>query len=211
VGDSGVSVAWVKRQARLRRAVAPSRLVALALAGFLAGCGGSAPPPTFDLAAPRDNLGARAGRGLIVVAEPSALAAIDTNRLIVMTRGGGLAYLGDAQWADRLPKLVQVRLIQTFENAKRLTAVGRPGDRLLPVAQLNSEIRRFGIDEATGEAVIEMSVKIVQDRTGRILAGNIFTRSVPAGGSGGPIAAAALDLAMQEMLRDIVRWTSARI
>jgi cholesterol transport system auxiliary component len=188
-----------------------SRLLALALAGFLAGCGGAAPPPTFDLAAPRDNLGARPGQGLIVVAEPSALAAIDTNRLIVMTRGGGLAYLGDAQWSDRLPKLVQVRLIQTFENAKRLTAVGRPGDRLLPVAQLNSEIRRFGIDEATGEAVIEMSVKIVQDRTGRILAGNIFTRSVPAGGSGGPLAAAALDLAMQEMLRDIVRWTSSRI
>lgn len=211
MGDSGMSVAWVNRQGRRRRAVVSSRLLALALAGFLAGCGGAAPPPTFDLAAPRDNLGARPGQGLIVVAEPSALAAIDTNRLIVMTRGGGLAYLGDAQWSDRLPKLVQVRLIQTFENAKRLTAVGRPGDRLLPVAQLNSEIRRFGIDEATGEAVIEMSVKIVQDRTGRILAGNIFTRSVPAGGSGGPIAAAALDLAMQEMLRDIVRWTSSRI
>ncbi len=154
-----------KREMRRHPPVALSRMAALALAGFLAGCGGSAPPPTFDLAAPRDNLGARPGRALIVVAEPSALAAIDTNRLIVMTRGGGLAYLGDAQWADRLPKLVQVRLIQTFENAKRLTAVGRPGDRLLPAAQLNSEIRRFGIDEATGEAVIEMSVKIVQDRT----------------------------------------------
>ena len=146
-----------------------------------------------------------------MVAEPSALAAIDTNRITVMTRGGGLAYLGDAQWSDRLPRLVQVRLIQTFENANRLTTIGRPGDRLLPVAQLNSEIRRFGIDEATGEAVIEMSVKIVQDNTGRILAGNIFKRSVPADGTSGPVAAAALDLAMQELLRDIVGWTSARI
>lgn len=199
------------RQARGRRAFPFARVAVLALAGFLSGCGGNAAPPTFDLLAPRDNLSVRPGRGLIVVAEPSALAALDTTRLVVMTRDGGLAYIGDAQWSDRLPKLVQVRLIQTFENAKRLTAVGRPGDRLLPVAQLNSEIRRFGIDEATGEAVIEMSVKIVQDRTGRILAGQIFTRSVPAGGSGGPVAAAALDLAMQDMLRDIVRWTSARI
>jgi cholesterol transport system auxiliary component len=206
-----MSGAGMKRRVRDGRARFSAPAAAIALAGLLAACGGSSPPPTFDLVAPRDQLGARPGRALIVVAEPSALAAIDTNRLIVMTRGGGLAYLGDAQWSDRLPKLVQVRLIQTFENAKRLTAVGRPGDRLLPAAQINSEIRRFGIDESTGDAVIEMSVKIVQDRTGRILAGHIFTRSVPAGGSGGPVAAAALDLAMQEMLREIVRWTSARI
>ncbi|MCA3630710.1 MAG: membrane integrity-associated transporter subunit PqiC [Methylobacterium sp.] len=211
MGDSTGLKATVKRQARACKAAVSSRLMAMALAGFLAGCAGSAPPPTFDLAAPRDNLDARPGRGLVVVAEPSALAAIDTNRITVMTRGGGLAYLGDAQWSDRLPRLVQVRLIQTFENANRLTTIGRPGDRLLPVAQLNSEIRRFGIDEATGEAVIEMSVRIVQDSTGRILAGKIFTRSVPADGASGPVAAAALDLAMQELLRDIVGWTSARI
>lgn len=211
MGEVNEAITGGTRLAPGRRAFPVARLATLALAGFLAGCAGNAPPPTFDLLAPRDNLSVRPGRGLIVVAEPSALAALDTTRLVVMTRGGGIAYIGDAQWSDRLPKLVQVRLIQTFENAKRLTGVGRPGDRLLPMAQLNSEIRRFGIDEATGEAVIEMSVKIVQDSTGRILAGQIFTRSVPSGGSGGPVAAAALDLAMQDMLRDIVRWTSARI
>lgn len=187
--------------------LAAAALVALAVAG----CGGGPPPATFDISAPRDGLKARPGRALIVVAEPSALAALDTNRLIVMTRGSGIAYLPDAQWADRLPKLLQVRLIQTFENAKRITGVGRPGDRLLPAAQVNSEIRRFGLDEASGEAVIELSVKIVNDRSGRIVAGNIFTRRVPAGGSTGPTAAAALDLATQDILRDVVAWVSSRI
>lgn len=187
--------------------LAAASLVALAVAG----CGGGPPPATFDISAPRDGLKARPGRALIVVAEPSALAALDTNRLIVMTRGSGIAYLPDAQWADRLPKLLQVRLIQTFENAKRITGVGRPGDRLLPAAQVNSEIRRFGLDEASGEAVIELSVKIVNDRSGRIVAGNIFTRRVPAGGSTGPTAAAALDLATQDILRDVVAWVSGRI
>ncbi|MBN8534320.1 MAG: membrane integrity-associated transporter subunit PqiC [Rhizobiales bacterium] len=187
--------------------VASAALVAL----LVAGCGGGPPPATFDISAPREGLRARPGSALIVVAEPSALAALDTNRLIVMTRGSGIAYLPDAQWADRLPKLLQVRLIQTFENAKRITGVGRPGDRLLPAAQVNSEIRRFGIDEASGEAVIELSVKIVNDRSGRIVAGNIFTRRTPAGGANGPTAAAALDLATQEILRDIVSWVSSRI
>lgn len=184
-------------------------IVALGL--LLAACGGSAPPATFDLTAPRDGLTQSRGRGLLVVAEPSALAAYDTNRILVATARGGLAYVPDAQFSDRLPKLLQVRLIQTFENGSRIAAVGRPGDRLLPAAQLNWEIRAFGLDEKTGEAVAEVSLKIVNDRTGRILAGTIITSRIPAGGSDGPTLAAALDFATQAMLRDIVRWAGGRV
>ena len=189
------------------------RLGAALSAGLLlAACSSGAPPATFDLTAPRDGIAAGRGRGLLVVAEPQALAALDSNRILIRTSDGGIAYLPDAQWSDRLPKLLQVRLIQTFENGSRLQAVGRPGDRLVPAAQLNSEIRTFGIDEKTGEAVVEISVKIVNDRTGRILAGQLFTSRVPSGGSAsGPVATAALDLATQSLLRDIVRWVSTRI
>lgn len=183
--------------------------VVLGAALLVAACSSGAPPATFDLTAPRDGLAAGRGRGLLVVAEPQALAAIDSNRIIVMT-GGGIAYLPDAQWSDRLPRLIQTRLIQTFENGRRIQAVGRPGDRLVPAAQLNSEIRTFGIDERTGEAVVELSVKIVNDRTGRILAGEVFSSRVPSA-SGGPAATAALDAATQNLLRDVVRWVSARI
>lgn len=186
---------------------------ALLSAGLvLSACSSGAPPATFDLTAPRDGISAGRGRGLLVVAEPQALAALDSNRIIVLTRNGGIAYLPDAQWSDRLPKLLQTRLIQTFENASRIQAVGRPGDRLVPAAQLNSEIRTFGIDEKTGEAVVEVSVKIIHDRTGRILAGQVFSSRVPAGGAAsGPVATAALDLATQSLLRDIVRWVSSRV
>jgi cholesterol transport system auxiliary component len=202
VSVDGSGIAGVKRFG----VVAASVLV-LALAG----CGGSAPPATFDLTAPRDGIAKSRGRGLLVVAEPAALAALDTNRILVSTARGGLAYLPDAQWSDRLPKLLQVRLIQTFENASRIVAVGRPGDRLLPAAQLNWEVRAFGIDEKSGDAVIEVSVKIVNDRTGRILAGTILTSRIPGAGADGSTAAAALDLATQNLLRDIVRWAGSRV
>lgn len=185
-----------------------------ALAGLLAlsACGGGAPPATYDLTAPREGITGGRGRGVLVVAEPQALQALDSSRIVIMTSEGGIAYLPDAQWSDRLPKLIQTRLIQTFENGARIQAVGRPGDRLVPAAQLNSEIRSFGIDEKAGEAVIELSVKIVNDRSGRILAGQVFTSRVPSGGSvSGPVASAALDLATQSLLRDVVRWVSARI
>lgn len=180
------------------------------MASMLAACASGSAPTTYDLTAPRDVTGGR-GRGLLVVAEPQALQAIDSARIVITTRDGSLAYLPDAQWADRLPKLLQVRLIQTFENGQRIQAVGRPGDRLLPSAQLNSEIRQFGLDERTGEAVVEVSVKIVNDRSGRILAGQVFTQRVGGGGTSGPAATAALDVASQALLRDVVRWVSARI
>ena len=108
------------------------------LAGLfaLSACGGGAPPATYDLTAPRDGITSGRGRGLLVVAEPQALQALDSNRIVIRTSDGGIAYLPDAQWSDRLPKLIQTRLIQTFENGARIQAVGRPGDRLVPAAQL---------------------------------------------------------------------------
>jgi cholesterol transport system auxiliary component len=189
---------------------AGSMLRVAALGLLLAGCASGAAPTTYDLTAPREIHTGR-GRGLLVVAEPQALQAFDSPRIVITTRDGSIAYLPDAQWADRLPKLLQVRLIQTFENGQRIQAVGRPGDRLVPAAQLNSEIRRFGLDERTGEAVVEVSVKIVNDRSGRILAGQVFTQRVAGGGVSGAAATAALDVANQALLRDIVRWVSARI
>lgn len=199
----------MKRRGRLRLVATSAFVVAASL--LAAGCSSGPAPATFDLTAPRDGVAGGQGRGLLVVAEPQALQALDSQRVVIMA-GGGIAYLPDVQWADRLPKLLQTRLIQTFENGRRIRAVGRPGDRLVPAAQLNSDVRQFGIDERTGEAVVELSVKIVNDRTGRILAGEVFTSRVPAGGATtGAGALAALDLAAQAVLRDVVRWTSTRI
>jgi cholesterol transport system auxiliary component len=189
----------------------PRKAAALVLVAFaLAGCAAGSTPATFDLTAPREGVGSRGGRGLLVVSEPQALQAFESDRIIIRTRDGGIAAIPGIQWSDRLPKLLQARLIQTFENANRIRSVGRPGGRLVPSAQLNSEIRTFAIEELTGDAVVELSVKIVNDASGRILAGQVFTSRVPAGGAGGSGAAAALDLATQSLLRDVVRWAASR-
>jgi cholesterol transport system auxiliary component len=199
----------------MRRCLPVSRLTRLAtgvlLVAGLVGCGGGAPPQTFDLTAPRDGIAQARGRGLLVVAEPIALQVYDSDKIIIRTAQGGVATLPGVQWSDRLPKLFQARLIQTFENGRRIQAVGRPGDRLVPAAQLNTEIRAFGIEEATGEAVVEISAKIVNDRSGRILAGEIFVSRHAVGAINGPAASAALDLATQSIMRDIVRWVSGKM
>lgn len=173
---------------------------------MLAACGGTPSRTTFDLTAPSDVARVSGSRAQLVVNEPTTVQAIDSDRILVRD-GGALSYLPDAQWADRLPKLFQVRLIQTFENASRLGRVGRPGDRVVADLALNADIRSFGIEAASSQAVVEVTVRIVSDRSGRVSAAKGFSARVPVASVTGPSAARALDEAMSQVLRDIVRWS----
>lgn len=189
------------------RTGAPALGLGLALALSLAGCSTSSPLLTYDLTAPRD----RAVRPIglqIVVTEPAAVAPLDADRIVVRSPTQGLTVLPGAQWSDRLPDLLQSRMIQAFENAQLLKAVGRPSDRLVADYNLNSEIRRFEIDAARSEAVVEIAVKLVGDRSGRIAAARVFEARTPASAENGAQASAALNIAMAQALREIVVWTA---
>lgn len=179
--------------------------MALAAALMLGACT-SAPPATFDLSAPRlGQLGQ--GRGQLAVAEPTSVQAFDSDRIIVKDATGAITFLGGGQWADRLPRLIQTRLIQTFENGNRLTSVGRPGAGLNADVLLNTEIRSFQIAAGTGQAVVEITARLVSP-SGRVIAGRMFTARVPVGTIDGASAAQALDKALSQVLLDIVRWAS---
>ena len=70
------------------------------------------------------------GCGKLVIAEPTALAVLDSDKIVVRSAPGETAQFSDARWEDRLPKLVQARILQSFENASRLRAVVRPADKI---------------------------------------------------------------------------------
>ncbi len=195
------------RLSRSHGARAVALLGVAALASIMAGCSGGSSARVFDLSAPRDVGRLSSGsRAALIVAEPTTVQALDSERIIVRDGAGALSVLPGVQWADRLPKLVQTRLIQTFENGSRLGAVGRPGERILPDWQLNLDIRAFAIDAASGEAVVEISAKLIRDRTGRVAGARLFTARVAAGGIAGDSAAQALDAALSQVLVEIVRW-----
>ena len=176
------------------------------LAALAGGCS-SSPPTTYDLTAPRQ--AARGGGTLgaqIAVAEPAAVQALEAERILVKESSGAISFLGGAQWADRLPRLIQARLIQTFENASRIRAVSRPTDRITPDYQLTSEIRAFQIDATSNQAVVEMSVKLVNDRSGRIATARVFSARSAVQTVNAENAAKALDRALSSVLLQIVRW-----
>ncbi|MEZ0250600.1 MAG: ABC-type transport auxiliary lipoprotein family protein [Methylobacteriaceae bacterium] len=182
----------------------------LAMLAALGGCGGSSVTPlTFDLAAlpgqPRAGGTARS----LVVSEPVGLQPMEADRIIVRERGGSLSFLGGGQWADRLPRLIQTRIIQSLENSGRLRSVSRPGDKVPSEYQLVSEIREFDIDSGSGEAVVDLSAKLIAEGSGRVVNARVFTARVPVPKVDPQTAATGLDAALSQVLGDLVRWVNA--
>lgn len=175
----------------------------------LLACCASAPPQTFDLTAPPFAMAVRAPRSQIVVTEPLALSPADSDRIVVRPTPETVATLKGAQWVDRLPRLMQTRLVETFENARLLHSVGRPESQVTAVYQLNTEIRRFEIDFSSGLAVVEIAARLVAVGSGRVAAAQMFTGSAAGSAADAQAAAHALDVALTEVMRRMVVWTAA--
>src|SRR2546430_10438471 len=95
------------------------------LPALLLGACASAPKLTYDLNPIAGVFAARGGRGQLAVAVPDATLPANSDEIVVRTGPQSVAYLSGAQWADKLPSLVQSRLIESFQNAHLLRAVGR--------------------------------------------------------------------------------------
>ncbi len=185
---------------------AAAALAALILA--LAGCS-AAPRETFDLSGASQIAGARLSDrgGTVEVAEPVALQPVASDRLVIRGAAGDLAVLEDAQWADRLPRLVEARLIT------RLRAGGV--DATFPGAvasyRLTSDLRRFEIDAAREIAVVEIAVRLSSESNGARRGEAVFVGEAPAPHTLGPDAVRAFDAALDQASARLVAWTRARI
>lgn len=182
-------------------------LLVLAIAGCAAlPGGGPAPLDTFELSAASVSAGSHSRRQ-ILIAEPSALKALDGQNIVIKSSARSIQYLKGAQWADRLPLIVQARLAETFQRSGGFTGVGRPGEGLAIDYQVIVEIRSFEVNVVGGDhAEVNLFVRILNDRNGEVRASKSFLASVPVSGAGNQAYVAALDKAFGETARDIVRW-----
>jgi len=146
-------------------------------------------------------------RTQLLVAEPTALRALDGENIVVRTAPGSIEFLRGAQWSDRLPRVVQARLADAFQATGRLGGVGRPGEGLAIDFQVVTDIRAFEV-RVYGErrASIEMSVRILNDRNGVVRATRVFTVEMPVAGTGNDAYVAALDAAHHELANQLVTW-----
>lgn len=181
--------------------------IACAAAGFVAACA-SAPLATYDLGAIEGGFSARRERpGQIAIYEPTALAPVDSDRIVVRMGQDQIAYLSGAKWTDPLPALVQARLIATFQNAH--IGVARLG--MLADYNLRADIRRFEFDAGRAQAFVEIAAQLTASSSGRIVSGKVFSASAPAQRDDGATVTKALDSALADVMRQIVVWAAPRI
>ncbi|MCC6736139.1 MAG: membrane integrity-associated transporter subunit PqiC [Bauldia sp.] len=185
----------------------------LALAATLAGCSiaGGPSPQTFTLIAPATIPDLRGSTNAqLLVTEPIALDAVNTERIVV-TEGTRLSYYPGSQWVDRLPVLIQTKIVESFVNSGRAPAVGVPGEGLSIDYALLTEIRAFEYDAITGIARVDIFARIMNDRNGRVVTTRLFSSAASVPADNAETVSAALNLALQDILGQLVNWTLAAI
>lgn len=195
-----------------RYRVMANGLAALVLGIGLAGCSSTATNDTFDLTGVASANGPAKRARQLLVPEPTALKALDSDSVLVRVSGTEIQYLSHAQWSDRLPRMVQSKLVQAFENSGKLGGVGKPGQGLAIDDQLVSDIRAFEISTGSSrQAIVEISVKILNDRNGTVKAQKVFRATQPLSGSENRAFISALDRAFANVTTQIVDWTLATL
>ena len=169
----------------------------------LTGTGAPKPGPAIYDLAPADAFPQidKPIKAQLIVPDPNAIILFDSQKILVRNGEGTYSNINDAQWADNLPKLIQARIVQSFENARQLSAVSRPLEQLNAAYRLELAIRSFQIlIEPSAHAVVDVTARLVSDK-GVISGARVFTASVPAKSADAPDAAAALNEAFSQSRR----------
>ncbi len=177
----------------------------------LAACSfGAKPPPSLltisSVAAvpvgAAQNTASSPSLSIQVPAVPQSLA---TARVPVQTSPTDVQYLKDAQWIEP-PQRLFARLISDTVTARTGRVVLSPAQSMVdPGAQLAGELRNFGVDAQTSEAVVTFDGALVRE-TGKRIDKRRFEARVPLVQITPTSAAIAINQAANQVAGEIADW-----
>ncbi len=177
--------------------------------------GGGGPPEkpkiVFDLAVdsaaiPRAHVTDQFG-----VPEPTAVIALDTQRMLVRSDAGQITQFGDAQWSDNIPKLLQAKLVQALADAGVEAQVATPDQAAAGGDQLVIDLQNFALTTANPPmAQIAFSAKIVSG-AGKVIGVRQFQSAAPAASPDTAATVAAFNKALSKIAADLIAWINGSI
>jgi cholesterol transport system auxiliary component len=192
----------------MRMSLGRPLLVLPLMAALVSGCGSKANNDTFDLSITPTAQGASSRNRQILVPEPTAVKLLNSEQVVVRVSSSEIQYLADSRWGDRLPALVQSKLVEAFENSGRLGGVGKPGQGLAIDYQVVTDIRAFEVTAGSPRlAVVEISAKLLNDRNGTVRAQSVFKATMQVSGAENRDFIQALDKAFAKVGSEIVDWS----
>ena len=168
-----------------------------------------ATPRVLDLMAAQNFASLKRPDAQLIIAEPTALAMFENDKILVRGEGSDPPSVENAQWPDITSKLVQARMVESFENAQMPRVMARVPDTTRADFQLMLDVRRFEI--ATRPAIrseVEISAKLLR-ADGSVADLKVFKASAPAASLEASVASKAINDAFQRVAADIVEWSSA--
>jgi len=150
---------------------------------------------------------AKIPQGQMVIPEPDVVGSVFNDQVAVVTPSGDRSPAFQAKWPDTLSRLVQSRVVQSFENAGYLKTLGRQPEGLKIDYQLLIDLRSFQVVmSATPTAEIAFSAKIIGDN-GNILGARVFEARIPSSVVDEASAVAALNQVFTKVITELVVWT----
>jgi phospholipid/cholesterol/gamma-HCH transport system substrate-binding protein len=183
------------------------------LDGIVAGLekmtGGGAPAQkiTYDLRAPPSVVPeGKTLKGQLAIPEPTAVAMLETQRML-FSPVKDYPNFSDFLWADSIPKLLQARLIDSFENYDIAHAPLRAADVGQADYQLLIDVRRFRIS-AEPEPTVEIGLSArLLDKNGKVIASRLFEDSQKIDRIEPPAAVDAFNDAFGRIAKEMIGWT----
>jgi phospholipid/cholesterol/gamma-HCH transport system substrate-binding protein len=180
------------------------------VAGLVKMTGGgeqAAPKTVYDLSIPNQFASPKKLlKQQLVMPEPTTTLLFDTQRFVLAPNKEFPAF-STAQWADSIPKMLQVKLIQSFENYDIDHAPLRSVETPAHIFQLLVDVRSFQIstgDELTAE--IGFSARIL-NKEGQVVASRLFQQRRKLDKPDPASAVAAFNDAFGNIATELITWT----
>src|SRR3984893_4403502 len=179
------------------------------LAGLekMTGGGTAAQKITYDLRAPQ-NLGpaSKTIKGQLGIPEPPAVAMLETQRML-FSPAKDVPGFADFLWADAIPKLLQARLIEGFENYDIAHAPLRNADVGQADFQLLIDVRRFRVAvDSEPTTALGLCVRIVE-KSAKVIASRLFEEGQKVDKVEPTAPVTAFDAAFGRIAKDMIGWT----
>ncbi len=167
----------------------------------------AAPKITYDLHAAQGFAApGKAIKGPLAIPELTAVAMLMTQRML-FSPAGDYPEFANVLWADSIPKLLQARLIESFENYDIAHAPLHASDIGQADYQLLIDVRRFRVAVDAGPAAeVALSARIV-DKGGKVVASRLFEGNQKFDKLEPAAAVAAFSDAFGRMAKDMIAWT----
>jgi cholesterol transport system auxiliary component len=204
------AAAAAARRASRRRVLAG--LITGSLAPAVTACLGGGPPPRQFTLTPVTDFprGLPAVKWSLVVDEPTAARQIDTSRIALMNGPFRVEYYADVEWADSAPAMVQLLLMQSFQNTGRLPVVAPTRQTLAADFLLLSNLRKFQVENdasGTPQATVVIEATLLRMPRRTPVATARFEQATPVDSKSTETVTAAFDASLGDVMRRVVAWT----